>query len=297
MGPELAFAKKMSTLIPDRIFIIKVSYVGSTMMGQGGSNDWLVGGAGTNYDNLVTNSVINGLNAIQNDLGLTPVIRGFIWMQGEAERLGVAGYPTGTDLQNGYKLNGTRLIKYMIDDIVAAGFDTKDMRICFGRVHNNFNVGDFDATMLNAVRTAQVDIATNFVSDNPGYSRYVAGSTYVNSDVYTMNVDNVHFAQAGQISFGTDLYNYFSQYINENVTVTNASTSGFDTDAAAYVVAAGLTSQSQANAVNALITSMKSNGTWAKAYAVYPILRVSTRTLRCGLVLAEARSPCICSLS
>ena len=85
----------MSTLIPDRIFIIKVSYVGSTMMGQGGSNDWLVGGAGTNYDNLVTNSVINGLNAIQNGLGLTPVIRGFIWMQGEAERLGVAGYPTG----------------------------------------------------------------------------------------------------------------------------------------------------------------------------------------------------------
>ena len=45
-----------------------------------------------------------------------------------------------------------------------------------------------------------------------------------------------------------------------------------DSNAQAFVVAAGLTSSVQANAVNALVTSMKSAGIWTKMKAVYPFV-------------------------
>ena len=45
-----------------------------------------------------------------------------------------------------------------------------------------------------------------------------------------------------------------------------------DSNAQAFVVAAGLTSSVQANAVNTLVTSMKSAGIWTKMKAVYPFV-------------------------
>ena len=45
-----------------------------------------------------------------------------------------------------------------------------------------------------------------------------------------------------------------------------------DADAQAFVVAAGLTSSVQANAVNTLVTSMKTAGVWTKMKAVYPMV-------------------------
>lgn len=271
MGPELVFGKKMSDIRPDRIFIIKVAYSSSTRLGQGGSNDWRLDGAGSNYTNFVTNSVINGLNEIVSDFGLTPDIRGFIWYQGEAERDGVAGYPTAADLQAAEKLQGTRIIQSLIDDIVEAGYDTKNMRISWGRIHNSFNPLP-NPDMLAAVRAADTDIGTNLETDIPGYSRYIAGVTYINSDGYNIKPDNTHLSQTGQISYGTDLFNYFSTYIDEVVTVTPANTTGFDSDAEAFISAAGIVNQTQANAVNSLVLSFKSNGNWSQVYAAYPFV-------------------------
>ncbi len=45
-----------------------------------------------------------------------------------------------------------------------------------------------------------------------------------------------------------------------------------DADAQAFVVAAGLTSSVQANAVNALVTSLKAAGIWSKMKAIYPFV-------------------------
>ena len=45
-----------------------------------------------------------------------------------------------------------------------------------------------------------------------------------------------------------------------------------DTDAQAFVTAAGLTSSTQASAINTLVTSLKSAGIWTKMKAIYPMV-------------------------
>lgn len=270
-GPEIVFGKKMSDLKPNRIFIIKVAYNASSMLGEGSTNDWKLGGPGIRYADLSA-SVIIGLNKIVSDFNLTPRIRGFLWMQGEAERDGTADYSSAPNLQSGYILQCSRMVQFIIDDIVENNFDTKSMRVCFGRIHNSFSPVP-SPTSLAAIRAAHVDLGTNFRTNNVGYQRYCAGVTYIDTDAFDISTaDHTHFTQLGQISLGTAYYNYFSQYVDEIITVTPASTSGFDTDAAAFVTTAGLTNQTHANAVNALVSSLKTNSVWTIAPAIYPFI-------------------------
>jgi len=261
MGPELVFGKKMSDLKPDRIFIIKYSIAGSDLTVSGGGNNWKVV-TDTLFKTLTTDTLINGLNEIVSEFGLTPEIKGFIWMQGEAD-----ADNAGTT-QAEYKNQMVRVIKNVADIVDGAGYDCSGMRVTVGRLHDNFSPARPRTT---EVRAAQVDVATNFLTENVGYSRLVKGLTYVDSDGYGLNGDFIHFSQAGQISFGTDLYNYYSTYINEVTTPTYASTSGFDSDAATYVIAAKLTSAQQtiANAINSFIVTCKADGTYTKMAALY----------------------------
>lgn len=270
-GPEIVFGKKMSDLKSNRIFIIKIAVNAASMLGEGGTNDWKIGGGGTNYAKLL-NDVTIGLSKIVSDFHLTPRIRGLLWMQGEAERDGVVDYATAGNLQSGYVLQCSRMVQFLIDDIVELGYDTKSMRVSFGRIHNSFSPVP-SPTSLAAIRAAHVDLGTNFRTNNVGYQRYCAGTTYQDTDAFDISTaDHTHFTQLGQISLGTAYYNYFSQYVDEVITITPASTSGFDTDAAAAVTAMGLTNQTHANAVNTLITSLKSNSLWTISPAIYTIV-------------------------
>lgn len=259
MGPELVFGKKMSDLAQDRIFILKYSIIGTDLTVSGGTNNWKPI-SNTLYKTLATDTVLNGLAAIVSNFGLTPEVKGFIWMQGEAD-----ADAAGTT-QTEYNRQSNILIKQLADDIDNAGYDCSGMRVTWGRIHNNFSPARVRQT---EVRAAQVDTATNFNSQNIGYTRLVKSTNYIDSDSYGLNVDLVHWNQAGQISFGTDLYTYYSQYINEVTTPTYASTSGYDTDAAAYVTAAKLISQTHADAVNAFVVYCKANSLWTKFAAVW----------------------------
>lgn len=267
-GPEIAFGKKMAGDHPDRILILKFAIPSSTMLGEGSTNDWMIGASGTNYQNLVQNTVINGLNAIVSQFGLVPEIRGFMWLQGEAERDGVSGYTTASDLQGGYTLQCSRMVQWLIDDIVEAGYDTRNMRVAFTRI----KIGSPSTpTMYAAVRAAHVDLGTNFITNNPGYSRYCAGVTWIDTDALTQQ-DGIHFDQAGQIALGTAYYNYFSTYVNETVTIPSINTSGFDTDATLFINSAGLTDQNQGQAIHNLVASLKSGSLWNSYIAIYPFV-------------------------
>jgi hypothetical protein len=272
-GPEMSFGKAMSDVKPNRIFIIKVAYSSSTLLGQGSVNDWMIGGPGTNYANLVQNSVINGLNEIVSDFGLTPVIRGFIWMQGEAERDGASGYATAISLENGWTLQFTRLLQYLVDDIVEAGYSTKSMRVCVGRIHNHFSPLP-SPTMLTAVRRAQSVDLQNFITNNPGYAQYVRAMIFVDTDSFGVQADNTHYNQSGELALGQAYADYFLPYINETVTITLANTTGFDSDAVAFISAAAFTSSQQglADCINSIVLSLKSGPLWSGIPAFYPQL-------------------------
>lgn len=272
MGPELVYGKKMSDLIPNRIFNIKVAYNGSSELGETAPNDWKVSAdptlTSTNYTNDVTNSVIPGLQAIVSQYHLIPKIRIIIMFQGEAERNGTTLH--GSALQAEWKLQATRGVKQLLDDLNEAGFDTSCARLVVFRIHNHFTDTP-DSTDLHAIRLAQMDLGKNFTTDNPTYvtNGLIKGSTYINTDDCSLNGDFVHYDQAGQTLIATRLYNYASQYVYETNLILPPNTSGFDSDAIAYVNATGIKSQSLADAYNTYITGLKSASLWTKIPSIY----------------------------
>jgi len=71
------------------------------------------------------------------------------------------------------------------------------------------------------------------------------------------------------------LYGY--GYVNNHVptlraTVMGANGGGYDTNAQAFITAAGITDAGQKSAVNTLVLSLKSGNIWSKMKAVYPFV-------------------------
>jgi hypothetical protein len=65
---------------------------------------------------------------------------------------------------------------------------------------------------------------------------------------------------ANKSGINTNINNYYSIY------------TPLDSDAAAFVSAAGITNSTQMSAVNTLVTSLKSSGVWNKMKAIYPVV-------------------------
>jgi hypothetical protein len=72
------------------------------------------------------------------------------------------------------------------------------------------------------------------------------------------------------IYYASNKYTDFTG-INTNIN-TYYSIYPSDSDAAAFVSAAGITNSTQMSAVNTLVTSLKSSGVWAKMKAIYPVV-------------------------
>ena len=53
---------------------------------------------------------------------------------------------------------------------------------------------------------------------------------------------------------------------------TSAIISGNDTDAQAFITAAGITDTTQQSAINSLVTNLKGYGIWSKMKAIYPMV-------------------------
>lgn len=64
----------------------------------------------------------------------------------------------------------------------------------------------------------------------------------------------------------------FARSATGTLSATAISEVPYDTDAAAFFTAAGITDTTQKNAVNTLVTSLKSAGVWTKMLAIYPFV-------------------------
>jgi len=137
-----------------------------------------------------------------------PVIRGLIWMQGEADAT-----DTGPEYANYYQANLETLIKAVADDITAAGYSTAKMRVTILRIRDQ--AGTFDATSVAAVRTAQDYVGGNFLTDFPAYSTKVKSTRSVSTDTAALQGDNLHYSAAGLEAIGLELYDYYKNYISE----------------------------------------------------------------------------------
>ena len=59
--------------------------------------------------------------------------------------------------------------------------------------------------------------------------------------------------------------------------------SGLDSDAQAFITAAGITDSTQKTAINTLVSSLKSAGLWSKCYAIYPFVGGTATTHKWNL--------------
>lgn len=202
-GMEMRFGHSMNQYTK-RCFIIKMGVGGTPLVSTGTYNDWNVSSAQvyTHFKNL--NLAL--LPEIERVFRKTPIIRGFIWMQGETDAI-------ITGAGSVYKSNFYTMINTLIDDIEAFGYPITKMRIYILRISD---VGGFayDGTEFPLVQTAQEDIGDNYLTDNPSYTDEVLGSTWRSTDDIDFE-DTQHYSAAGQDVLGQALFAYFKQFVRE----------------------------------------------------------------------------------
>lgn len=206
-GPEPRFGYNMNQLSSNKIFILKYAVGGTALIAanDSGAGDWDTASSNELYDNW-KDIAYHGLKALSEKLGYTPVIRGYIWNQGE-EDCNAGSDPSGT-----YATKLSDLIKGKADYINdTIGLSTAKMRVSIARTSNNISPA---RPFTNEVRTDQEDVGDNFLTDNPSYASRVLSTRWYDVDSYPLS-DGVHYTIAGQNSQGVDLSNYYDDFLNE----------------------------------------------------------------------------------
>lgn len=173
-GPEIAMGRTLADAFPDRnIVIIKYAHGGSNLHTQ-----WAAGGSMYNtFISVVTDSLADITNA-----GATFNLRGFAWVQGEAD----AGQTTNS---LNYEANLTNLISRVRTDV----FGGEQAQIVVSRLsvnqYNNLGNGQLNVRAAQ-VAVAEADSAVEWLdSDGAEFSTY--------------NINNpIHFDTIGVISMG-----------------------------------------------------------------------------------------------
>jgi len=202
MGREMRLGYKLARRKPSSIHFIRRAWVGTALaqVAGAGNYDWNTSSSGELFaeSNAVIQAALAGITNFE--------LRGWGWMQGETDRGDV-------NQANAYEANGNSYVKGKIDFLENLGYDTRKLRMQWGRIHNNFTVpGE-----MNTVRTAQQNTVTTIAAD-PVYNQKIKGITYFNTDAYGLlgpADNNVHWDAAGVNQYGLDSFNYWFPYINE----------------------------------------------------------------------------------
>ena len=113
------------------------------------------------------------------------------------------------DVINGIITYLTSTIKNQITN--GTGYTVNKLRLYFPRTYATSTV---NTEAYNQTTTAQTEMGTNFLTDNPSRSSNVLGSFSESTSDLGMQ-DGVHYSTAGYDGLGTKEYNYYNQYINE----------------------------------------------------------------------------------
>ncbi|MEM6926814.1 MAG: sialate O-acetylesterase [Myxococcota bacterium] len=174
VGPELSLGRALADLAPDSDVVLIKHAVGGTNL----FDDWDPD-TGSQYQELAA-TVADGLLALVDE-GLTPEIRGFAWLQGEADV--VQGRS-----QAEYANDLTELIEAVRSDF--AGGD--DLRFVIGRLSDRQFDGNVDLEVgREAIQAAQEDVAGT-----------VANVALVDTDRLRLR-DDRHYDAPSQVAMGT----------------------------------------------------------------------------------------------
>lgn len=192
----------------ENCWIIKYGVGGTPIFEQATYNNWNV-----TTPTLFTqfyNLIVNGLDEVQHVFRKTPVIRGLSVMQGETDALTGA---TFVGAGAAYKGNWTTFINTLIDNIQTYGYSITKMRIFFWQISD---VGGFayDATNFPLIKAAQVDLGTNYLTDNPSRTANIKGVITRTTDDIDFE-DTQHYSAAGQDMRGVLEFDYFKIWTEE----------------------------------------------------------------------------------
>jgi len=197
-GPEAVFSYRLRQANPSKtVYLVKYAIGTTELYDDGSSVTWNAGVTGTARSLFErTENAISAAKAAITALGLTPKVRGIIYMQGEADASAAFGGNNAPD--NAYPANLTALLTAM-----RTRWGDADTRIVLGRVNPAWS------NRPSQTRTAE---EVQMDADPLG--------AWVNTDTY--HLTNSHFDNTSQPMFGSDCYDAYlgNKYIDF---VTNGS--------------------------------------------------------------------------
>ncbi len=106
-----------------------------------------------------------------------------------------------------------------------------------------------------------------------GYEFYL-GCLYLDGSILEYSTNNYAFASIGDGLTDTEAANFYTSVQKFQTTLGRQVGTPVvsDSDATAFISAAGITNNEQANAVNTLVTDLKTAGIWTKMKAIYPFV-------------------------
>ena len=172
-GPEISAGRMLADGSTDPIAIVKVGSDGSSL-----AYHWHPDAGGRLFGRML--DAVNAAEAQLRDLGHTPVLSGFVWMQGEVDAQNQAHAAR-------YRRNLERFIRQ-----VRRQLDAPTLPFVLGRPSANIVCGSYGCfPYLTEVRDAQAVVALAL----PGIS-------IVDTDDLTLQPDGAHFTAASQLQLG-----------------------------------------------------------------------------------------------
>ena len=187
-GSELSVCYNYNLLTGDSLLIIKYGYSGSGLVDNGvgicSYGLWQIDANATRANNLLHYKIsldyfILPCLALLRARNINPVVIGMGWTQGEYDR----GDSIRT-INYEYQLN--RLVTAYRDTLTYFGVCSPTFKPLIGRTQYS------GTTLSSKVRTAQVNVANTW------------SAPWIDTDGYSVLVDNIHYTVASQIQYGID---------------------------------------------------------------------------------------------
>ena len=199
-GPEIGFGLQMATA-ERPVYIVKYHASGMPLHHGWDRNTWVGGDAapkrrnfypGKNSDDLNTGTLYASMRsefraAVKHlsDAGFTPVVRGFLWMQGEQDSKNEVSAST-------YAANLNQLRRRLAEDMQV----NKDMPLVFGQVL------PYDPPMERFTHRNEIRAQMAACDSESGKPETMKNTVMVSTDGFSIGSDTVHYDAAGQLELG-----------------------------------------------------------------------------------------------
>jgi len=228
LGPEIGFSQSISKKHP--VYMIKFAASGQPLHPGWNGNKWLGGEPNPNRVNFypgknktdpnkgrLYKSMIAryqaGIKAITNQ-GDTPVIKGFLWMQGEQ------------DSKNETSATTYAAHLKLLRDRVAQDLNIKKLPFVYGQVL------PYKKSLPRFTHRKEIRDQMAAADKDSGKPEAISFAKMVCTDTFPLLKDTVHYNAQGQWMLGTEMANQLTtmQPMNKNVSLWKGQVPGFSAD-------------------------------------------------------------------